>query len=98
MVIDYYYYDYDDRNFVASTNKDLTFMTLKVTESIVAWLGVGKYMISSLSLALLIAKFFPAVHNQIVSKATRFEYQSLYWGTAVVSNIFVNIYPFLLGN
>ena len=47
-------------------------------------------MISSLSLALMIAKFFPAVHNQIVSKATRLEYQSFYWGTAVVSNIFVN--------
>ena len=42
----------------------------------------------SLSLALVIAAYFPVVHNQIVSRATRLEHHSLYWGTAVVSNIF----------
>ena len=52
-------------------------------------LALSEYIIVSLSLALVIAKFFPAVHNQIVSRATRLEHQSLYWGTAVVSNIFV---------
>ena len=52
-------------------------------------LALSEYIIVSLSLSLVIAKFFPAVHNQIVSRATRLEHQSLYWGTAVVSNIFV---------
>ena len=43
----------------------------------------------SLSLAVIIAKFFPAIHNHIVSKATNnFEYQSLYWGSSVVTNVF----------
>ena len=52
-------------------------------------LSLTEYGFVSLSLSLVIAKFFPAVHNQIVSRATRLEHQSLYWGTAVVSNIFV---------
>ena len=52
-------------------------------------LSLTEYVFVSLSLALVIAKFFPVVHNQIVSRATRLEHQSLYWGTAVVSNIFV---------
>ena len=43
----------------------------------------------SLSLALVIAKFFPAIHSQLVSRATSLESQSLYWGTAVVSNVLV---------
>ena len=51
-------------------------------------LSWAEYVFVSLSLSLVIAKFFPAVHNQIVSRATRLEHQSLYWGTAVVSNIF----------
>ena len=46
-------------------------------------------MFVSLSLALVIAKFFPAIHSQLVSRATSLEYQSLYWGTAVVSNVLV---------
>ena len=51
-------------------------------------LSLVEYVFVSTSLALVIAKFFPAVHNQIVSRATRLEHQSLYWGTAVVSNVF----------
>ena len=51
-------------------------------------LSWAEYVFVSLSLALVIAKFFPAVHNQIVSRATRLEHQSLYWGTAVISNVF----------
>ena len=42
----------------------------------------------SFSVALIIAIYFPKVHNQIVSKATRLEHQSLYWGSAVLSNFF----------
>lgn len=52
-------------------------------------LCLAEYILVSLSISLVIAKFFPAVHSQIVSKATNLEYQSLYWGTAVVSNVFV---------
>ena len=38
---------------------------------------------------MIIAKFFPAIHNQIVSKTVNsLEYQSLYWGSAVVTNVF----------
>ena len=48
--------DYDDEdNFIASLDEGLTF----ITESQVAWLGVAEYMIASLSLALVIAKFSP---------------------------------------
>ena len=42
----------------------------------------------SFSVALIIAIYFPKVHNQIVSKVTRLEHQSLYWGSAVISNFF----------
>ena len=52
-------------------------------------LSLTEYVLVSVSLALVIAKFFPAVHNQIVSRATRLEHQSLYWGTAVISNTFI---------
>ena len=51
-------------------------------------LGLIEYVFVSFSLALVIAKFFPVVHNQIVSKATGLGHQSLYWGTVVVSNVF----------
>ena len=52
-------------------------------------LSLAEYVVVSLCLALVIARLFPAVHNHIVSKATRLEHQSLYWGTVVVSNTFV---------
>ena len=51
-------------------------------------LGLIEYVFVSFSLALVIAKFFPVVHNQIVSGATGLGHQSLYWGTVVVSNVF----------
>ena len=51
-------------------------------------LSLAEYVVVSLCLALVIARLFPAVHNHIISKATRLEHQSLYWGT-VVSNTFV---------
>ena len=54
-----------------------------------AKLSLAEYVFVSLSLALVISKYFPGVHDQIVSRATRLEHQSLYWGTAVVSNVFV---------
>ena len=52
-------------------------------------LSLAEYVFVSLCLALVIARLFPAVHNHIVSKATRLEHQSLYWGMVVVSNTFV---------
>ena len=39
-------------------------------------LSWAEYVFVSLSLSLMIAKFFPAVHNQIVSRATRLEHHS----------------------
>ena len=80
---DYYggYEDYDGR-------QALKFMTWSMDERVFVFLGVAEYMTTSLSLGLVLAKFFPAVHNQIVSRATRLEHQSIYWGTVVVSNIF----------
>ena len=52
-------------------------------------LSLAEYVFVSTSLALVIAKYFPGVHDQIVSRVTRLEHQSLYWGTAVVCNVFV---------
>ena len=46
-------------------------------------------------MALVVAKFFPIFHNQMISRANRLEHQSLYWGTAIVSNIF--FYGLVLG-
>ena len=59
--------------------------------------GLAEYMFVSLSVALIIAVCFPSVHDQIVSKATRLEYQSLYWGTAVVCNVFTYGMVFVIG-
>ena len=83
-VTDYDYYGHsDDRQKVMSlfkwSMKSHTFVKL----------GWAEYVVVSLCLALVIAILFPAVHNHIVSKATRFEHQSLYWGMVVVSNTFV---------
>ena len=52
-------------------------------------LGLIEYVFVSFSLALFIAKFFPVVHNQIVHRATGLGHQSLYWGTVVISNVFI---------
>ena len=67
----------------------MRFMDFPMTPQTFANLSWAEYVFVSLSLALVIVKFFPAVHNQIVSRATRLEHQSLYWGTAVVSNTFI---------
>ena len=49
-------------------------------------LCLAEYAFVSISLVLIIAKFFPVYHSKLVSKATTLEYKSLYWGAAVVSN------------
>ena len=60
--------------------------------------GLSEYVLVSLALALIIAVFFPAVHNTIVPRASaRLGYKSLYWGTAVVSNVFIYGLVFALG-
>ena len=60
-------------------------------------LTLTEYSVVSLSVTLLVAKFFPAIHSQLVSSVTTLEYQSLYWGTAVVCNVFVYGLVFLSG-
>ena len=78
-----YFYNYDGTDY----NGGMTFVRQMDQHQFVK-LSLTEFGFVSLSLSLVIAKFFPAVHNQIVSRATRLEHQSLYWGTAVVSNIF----------
>ena len=81
---DYYYndYSYDD-------SRVMKFMSLPMNEHRFVKLSLVEYVFVSLCLAVIIAKFFPAIHNQIVSKAVNsLEYQSLYWGSTVVTNVF----------
>ena len=82
--ITYYYYDSDHADYYSGMEFIRKMNAHKFVE-----LSLAEYVFVSLSLALVISKFFPGVHNQIVSRATRLEHQSLYWGTAVVSNVFV---------
>ena len=51
-------------------------------------LCLAEYVLVSISLVLIIARFFPAYHSWIVSKAKTPEHKSLYWGAAMVSNCF----------
>ena len=60
-------------------------------------LCLAEYALVSISLVIIIAKFFPVYHSKLVSKATTLEYKSLYWGTAVVSNCFTLGLLFPLG-
>ena len=60
-------------------------------------LSLSEYVFVSLSVALIIAKFVPSFHNQILSRATRLEHQSVYWGVAMVSNVFTYGLLFLAG-
>ena len=61
-------------------------------------LARAEFVFVSLSLALVIAKFFPAFHSQIATKAaSSLEYQSLYWGSTVVANVFTYGLVFLAG-
>ena len=82
-ITDDYYYDFD------GDVKVLMFMTHRMNYLTLVKLSLAEYVVVSLCLALVIARLFPAVQNHIVSKATRLEHQSLYWGTVVVSNTFV---------
>ena len=63
-------------------------MQWPISFNTVVVLGLIEYVFVSFSLALVIAKFFPVVHSQIVPRTTTFGHQSLYWGTVVVSNVF----------
>ena len=85
ITLDYNGYDYYDEDRGKEVMRFLNFSI--ASQTFVNW-SWAEYVFVSLSLALVIAKFFPAVHNQIVSRATRLEHQSLYWGTAVISNVF----------
>ena len=60
-------------------------------------LSLAEYVLVSLSLSLIIVKFFPVFHNQTLSKAISCEYRSLYWGTVVVSNLFIYGLLFYIG-
>ena len=82
-ILNYYDYDYDEDD----GKEVMKFMDFSMTLHKFVNLSLTEYAFVSLSLSLMIAKFFPAVHNQIVSRATRLEHQSLYWGAAVVSNV-----------
>ena len=82
ITFDYDYSDYDD-------SKVMEFMKWSMNAHSFVKLSLVEYVFVSLCLAVIIAKFFPAIHNQIVSKAVNsLEYQSLYWGSAVVTNVF----------
>ena len=89
IILGYYdYYDhFDYYDYYDTGNEVMQFLDILMTSHTFVNLSLAEYVFVSLSLALVIAKFFPAVHNQIVSRATRLEHQSLYWGTAVVSNV-----------
>ena len=81
----YYYYDYGDYD----DSEVMKFMSLPMNEHSFVKLSLVEYVFVSLCLAVIIAKFFPAIHNQIVSTVVNsLEYQSLYWGSAVVTNVF----------
>ena len=82
----YYYYDYGDYDDSEVMKYN---MSLPMNEHSFVKLSLVEYVFVSLCLAVIIAKFFPAIHNQIVSTAVNsLEYQSLYWGSAVVTNVF----------
>ena len=78
----YDYSEYDD-------SKVMEFMKWTMNEHSFVKLSLVEYVFVSMSLAVIIARFFPAIHNQIVSKAVNsLEYESLYWGSTVVTNVF----------
>ena len=58
----------------------MDFMSWSMNTQSFVKLSLVEYVFVSLSLAVIIAKFFPATNN--------FEYQSLYWGSSVVTNVF----------
>ena len=90
VTFDHYWecHEFYDETSDSNSEMDLNFMNLKMHTTNFLFLSITEYAVVSTSLALVIAKFFPGVHKQIVSGATSLELQSLYWGTAVVSNVF----------
>ena len=65
-------YDYDDSTI-------MKFMSFSMNTHSFVKPSLVEYVFVSLCLAVVIAKFFPVIHNQIVSKAVNsLEYQSLY--------------------
>ena len=77
--------------FGGDTTGNFMFLNLSLDESKFVWLSVAEYVVVSLSLALALAKFFPAyLEKEIASRVTRSRsvHQSLYWGVIVVCNIF----------
>ena len=80
---------YEDSDYDDDGQEVLVFMTYPMKSHTFVKLSLAEYVFVSLCLALVIAILFPAVHNHIVSKATRLEHQSLYWGMVVISNTFV---------
>ena len=70
-------------------SSDMEFVGSKMSPAKFVKLSLAEFVIVSLSAALVIAAIFPLLHSQIVSKAaSSLGYQSLYWGSAVVSNFF----------
>ena len=81
--------DYVDYSDYSDDRQEVLFFNWSMKSHTFVKLSLAEYVFVSLCLALVIARLFPAVHNHIISKATRLEHQSLYWGTVVVSNTFV---------
>ena len=77
-------------------NKDIKLLKWPISLNLIFKLCFAEYALVSISLVLIIAKFFPVYHSKLVSKATTPEYKSLYWGAAVVSNCFTLglLFPF----
>ena len=71
----------------SNKNKPLKFISWSMDPFQYMMLSTIEYVIISLSLSLVLAKFFPAIHNRIVSRITKLEHQSLYWGTVIVFNV-----------
>ena len=82
--------DHNKKGSVTFTDENVEFSAIQgLHHDSFIHFSLSEYVFVSTSVALIIAMHFPGVHKQIVSKATsRLEYRSLYWGTAVVSNIF----------
>ena len=94
-VVDDYDYYYDQ--FKVAKN-GIRFINLSMDFHTFVNLSLGEYVLVSLCLALVIVKFFPAIHSKFISKAANsLEYQSLYWGSAVVANVFTYGLVFLGG-
>ena len=70
------------------TQKALRFLNWSLHNSEFIKLSTAEYVLVSLSLALAIAKFFPAFYNQMILRTNGPVHQSLYWGTVVVCNVF----------